>query len=165
MSDTLNKVSKTQKKKEAMALLELGKDLISFPDNSLKKLQLDPKLKNAIDDFKKLLKTRGARKRQLHYIGRLLRENQNEMLLKQVQHLNSLPNQSPKYPLVDKIFEKIISRGDQAINEIICEQHHFDRKKLRQLKNNILKAKLGKRESAENKLRAYIRMMNDQVKE
>ena len=91
MSDTLDKVSKTQKKREATALLELGRDLTSFPDNFLEQLQLDPKLRNAINDFKKLFNTRGAKKRQLHYIGRLLRENQDETLLKQIQHLSSSP--------------------------------------------------------------------------
>ena len=161
MSDTLNKVSKTQKKREAMALLELGRDLINFPDNSIEQLQLDPKLKNAINEFKKLFNTRGAKKRQLQYIGRLLRENQDETLLKQIQRLSSSPKQSSKNPLVEKVFERIISEGDQAINEIVCEQHNFDRQKLRQLKSNILKAKGEKRESAENKLRAYIRIMND----
>tara|TARA_B100000700_G_scaffold307405_1_gene383803 strand:+ start:116 stop:601 length:486 start_codon:yes stop_codon:yes gene_type:complete len=161
MSDTLNKVSKTQKKREAIALLELGRDLTNFPDNSLEQLQLDPKLKNAINEFKKLFNTRGAKKRQLQYIGRLLRENQNETLLKQIRHLSSSPKQSPRYPVDDKIFERIISEGDQAINEIVCKQHNFDRQKLRQLKSNILKSKPEKRESAENKLRAYIKIMNE----
>ena len=161
MSDTLDKVSKTQKKREATALLELGRDLTNFPDNFLEQLQLEPKLRNAINDFKKLFNTRGAKKRQLHYIGRLLRENQDETLLKQIQHLSSSPRKSSRYPLVEKVFERIISEGDQAINEIVCEQHNFDRQKLRQLKSNILKAKAEKRELAENKLRAYITIMND----
>ena len=99
MPDKLLKVSKTQKKREAMMLLELGRDLTNFSDNYLEQLQLDPKLRNAIDDFKKLFNTRGAKKRQLHYIGRLLRKNQDESLLKKVQHLNSSSKQSPKPPL------------------------------------------------------------------
>ena len=161
MSDTLDKLSKTQKKREATALLELGRNLTSFPDNSLEQLQLDPKLRNAINDFKKLFNTRGAKKRQLHYIGRLLRENQDETLLKQIRHLDSSLKLPPIYPPIEKVFERIISEGDQAINEIVCEQHNFDRQKLRQLKSNILKAKPEKRESAEDKLRAYIKIMKE----
>ena len=164
MSDTLNKVSKSQKKREAIALLELGKLLTGFPDNSLEKLQLEPKLRTAIDDFKKLHKTRGAKKRQLHYIGRLLRENQDETLLRQVQQLSSSSTKSPKFPLVDKILERIITEGDQAINEIVSEHFYFDRQKLRQLKSNILKTTPEKREAAENKLRAYIKNVNDQLR-
>ena len=161
MSDTLNKVSKTQKKREAIALLELGRDLTGFPENSLEKLLIDPKLRNAIADFKKLHNTRGAKKRQLHYIARLLRENQDETLLIQVQQLSSTPNQPSRFPLVDKIFERIIPEGDQAVNEIVSEYCHFDRQKLRQLKSNILKANPERRELAENKLRAYIKLMSD----
>jgi len=161
MPDTLNKVSKTQKKREAIALLELGRDLTGFPENSLEKLQIDPKLRNAIADFKKLHNTRGAKKRQLHYIARLLRENQDETLLIQVQQLSSAPNQPSRFRLVDKIFERIITEGDQAINEIVSEYCHFDRQKLKQLKSNILKANPERRELAENKLRAYIKLMSD----
>ena len=123
-------------------------------------MQLDPKLRNAINDFKKLFNTRGAKKRQLQYIGRLLRENQDETLLKQIQHLSSSPKSLLDIHLLKK-FSKELSMKDQAINEIVCEQHNFDRQKLRQLKSNILKAKAEKRESAENKLRAYINIMND----
>ena len=111
--------------------------------------------------LKNLFNTRGAKKRQLQYIGRLLRENQNETLLKQIQRLSSSPKQSSRHPVDDKIFERIISEGDQAINEIVCKQHNFDRQKLRQLKSNILKSKPEKREPAENKLRAYIKIMNE----
>ena len=74
-SETLSKISKTQLKKEAMALRELGKDLTSFPTNDLDQLGLNPKLRVAIDDFKRLPNSHGARKRQLQYIGRLIREN------------------------------------------------------------------------------------------
>jgi len=161
MPDTLIKVSKTQKKREAIALLELGRDLTGFPENSLEKLQIDPKLRNAIADFKKLHNTRGAKKRQLHYIARLLRENQDETLLIKVQQLSSAPNQPSQFRLVDKIFERIITEGDRAINEIVSEYCHFDRQKLKQLKSNILKANPERRELAENKLRAYIKLMSD----
>ena len=165
MSDTLNKVSKTQKKREAIALLELGRLLTGFPDNSLEQLQLEPKLRTAIDDFKKLHNTRGAKKRQLHYIGRLLRKNQDETLLRQVQELSSSPKKSPRFLLVDKIFERIIKKGDQAISEIVSEHYYLDRQKLRQLKSNILKTNPEKREAAENKLRAYIKLMSEKLKE
>ena len=161
MTDTVDKVSKTQKKREANALLELGRELTGIPENSLVSLQLDPKLRNAIDDFKKLHNTRGAKKRQLHYIGRLLRENQDETLLIQVQQLSSSPKQSQRPSLVDKIFERVITEGDQAINETVSKNYNFDRQKLRQLKSNISKASSDKRESAENKLKAYIKLISD----
>ncbi len=51
--------------------------------------------------------------------------------------------------------------GDRTTNEIVSEQHHLDRQQLRQSKSNFLKAKQGKREYAENKLRAYMKLMSD----
>ena len=155
-SETLSKISKTQLKKEAMALRELGKDLTSFPTNDLDQLPLNPKLRVAIDDFKRLPNSRGARKRQLQYIGRLIRENGGELLKTQIHHLNS----SPKLNSTSELFERIISEGEAAITEIVAKQK-FERQKLRQLRSNILRANSENRDSAESKLRAYIKLTID----
>jgi len=159
-SETLSKISKTQLKKEAMALRELGKDLTSFPTNYLDQLGLNPKLRVAIDDFKRLPNSHGARKRQLQYIGRLIRENGGDLLKTQIHHLNSPSKQQTKLNSTSEIFERIISEGEAAITEIVAKQK-FERQKLRQLRSNILRANSENRDSAESKLRAYIKLIID----
>ena len=159
-SETLSKISKTQLKKEAMALRELGKDLTSFPTNYLDQLGLNPKLRVAIDDFKRLPNSHGARKRQLQYIGRLIRENGGELLKTQIHHLNSSSKQQTKLNSTSEIFERIISEGEAAITEMVAKQK-FERQKLRQLRSNILRANSENRDSAESKLRAYIKLIID----
>ena len=159
-SETLGKISKTQLKKEAMALRELGKKLTSFPTNDLDQLRLNPKLRAAIDDFKRLPNSYGAKKRQLQYIGKLIRENGGKVLQAQIHHLNSSSKQQTKLNSTSEIFEIIISEGEAAITEIVAKQQ-FDRQKLRQLRANILKANPENRASAENKLRAYIKLIVD----
>ena len=153
-------MDKTQLKKEATELRELGRDLTSFPPSDLDQLELNPKLRAAIDDFKRLPNSHGAKKRQLQYIGRLIRENEGEMIRMQIQHLNSSPKQAKQPNRTNEIFERIISEGESVITEIVAEQQQLERQKLRQLKNNILKAKSDKRAFAENKLRAYIKQVN-----
>ena len=159
-SETFGKISKTQLKKEAMALRELGKKLTSFPTNDLDQLRLNPKLRAAIDDFKRLPNSYGAKKRQLQYIGKLIRENGGKVLQAQIHHLNSSSKQQTKLNSTSEIFEIIISEGEAAITEIVAKQQ-FDRQKLRQLRANILKANPENRASAENKLRAYIKLIVD----
>ena len=159
-SETLGKISKTQLKKEAMALRELGKNLTSFPANDLDQLRLNPKLRAAIDDFKRLPNSHGAKKRQLQYIGKLIREYGGKVLQAQIHHLNSSSKQQTKLNSSSEISERIISEGEVAITEIVAKQQ-FDRQKLRQLRSNILKANPKKRDSAENKLQAYIKLIVD----
>ena len=170
-SETLEKMSKTQLKKEATELRELGRDLTSFPPSDLDQLELNPKLRAAIDDFKRLPNSHGAKKRQLQYIGRLIRERDGKMLqtkihrlnssLKQQKQLKSTNQQSTNQQSTNQLFERIISEGDSVITEIAAKQQQLERQKLRQLKNNILKAKPEKRALAESKLRAYIKLANN----
>ena len=160
-SETLVKASKTRLKKEAMALQELGRDLTSFTTSDLDRLQLSPNLRKAIDDFKRLPNAHGAKKRQLQYIGRLIRENEGKTLQTQIRLFNSSSNQTEKRNSANKIFERVISEGDPAITDIVAKQQKFERQKLRQLRSNIVKARAEKRTSAENRLRTYIKLVID----
>ena len=160
-SETLGKISKTQLKKEAIALRQLGKVLISYSASELDQLELNTKLREGIDEFKRLPNSHGARKRQLQYIGRLIRERDGKMLQTKIHRLNSLPKQQKQLKNTNQLFERIISEGDSVITEIAAKQQQLERQKLRQLKNNILKAKPEKRALAESKLRAYIKFANN----
>ena len=160
-SETLGKTSKTQLKKEAIALRQLGRVLTSFAASELDQLKLNRKLREAIDEFKRLPNSHGARKRQLQYIGRLIRECDGKMLQAKIHRLDSSPKQQKQLKSTNQLFERIISEGDSVITEIVAKQQQLERQKLRQLKNNILKAKPEKRALAESKLRAYIKFTND----
>ena len=156
--ESIKIISKTQLKKEATALQELGRELTDFKANDLDKLELSTRLRAAIDEFKKLPNAHGAKKRHLQYIGRLMRESDGEDLKRKIRHLDTSPQISPKVKFENEIFEQIMTSGDVAINEIVIQQQRFDRQQLRQLKNNIVKAAPEKRGSLENKLRKYIRL-------
>ena len=65
--------SKTQLKRESDALQRLGKDLLSLPDSRLALLEMDDILRFALRDGKKITAHEGKR-RQLQYIGKLMRK-------------------------------------------------------------------------------------------
>ena len=88
------------------------------------------------------------------------------MLQTKIHRLNSASKQqeqlkSTNQQNINQLFERIISEGDSVITEIVAKQRQLERQKLRQLKNNILKAKPEKRALAESKLRAYIKFANN----
>jgi ribosome-associated protein len=66
-------VSKTRRKKEMHALQDLGLELVALNDERLASLDLPEQLRQAVQEARRL---RGfeARRRQLQYIGRLMRE-------------------------------------------------------------------------------------------
>ena len=66
-------VSKTRKKREMHELQALGVALVALPEAQLKEMRLDEKLLGAIFDAKRI-KSHEARRRQMQYIGRLMRD-------------------------------------------------------------------------------------------
>lgn len=64
--------SRTQKKKEAQALQRLGEQLVALPSGKLAAMELPDELLAAIE-FARKIKSRGARRRQIQYIGVIMR--------------------------------------------------------------------------------------------
>lgn len=64
--------SRTRKKKEDRALQRLGEQLVNLPVNLLETMELPEELLAAIQLVHKI-KSRSARRRQIQYIGALMR--------------------------------------------------------------------------------------------
>ncbi len=67
-------VSKSQRKREMLALQELGQTLITMDAAKLQKCLLPEDLLAAINEYKRLPNKHEARRRQLQYIGKLMRQ-------------------------------------------------------------------------------------------
>ena len=64
--------SRTRKKNEALALQRLGEQLVGLPPSMLETIELPDELLAAIELARKI-KSHGARRRQIQYIGALMR--------------------------------------------------------------------------------------------
>ena len=64
--------SRTRKKNEARSLQRLGEQLVALPDGLLETMELPDELLTAIELARKI-KSHGARRRQIQYIGALMR--------------------------------------------------------------------------------------------
>jgi ribosome-associated protein len=76
--------SKTKLKAEADAAQEIGRQLVDLPKDKLKKLQLDEALLDAITEAKRIT-ANGAIRRQMQYIGRLMRDIDTAPIVEQLQ--------------------------------------------------------------------------------
>jgi ribosome-associated protein len=66
-------VSKTRKKREMLELQALGAALAALPESQLKEMNLDEKLLEALFEAKRI-KSHEAKRRQMQYVGRLMRD-------------------------------------------------------------------------------------------
>jgi ribosome-associated protein len=77
--DDTERPSKTQRKKASHELQDLGEAVIALPDNRLADLPIDETLRDAIAEYKRT-RTHEGRRRQMQYIGKLMRRTDPEPL-------------------------------------------------------------------------------------
>lgn len=71
--------SKTQRKKASHDLQDLGEALVALPEARLADLDIDEPLRDAIAEYKRT-RTHEGRRRQMQYIGKLMRRTDPEPL-------------------------------------------------------------------------------------
>lgn len=128
-----DKPSKSQRKREMDALKDIGVRLLELPQEQIDKLS-EARLIEAIGTCKRIHKG-SARKRQLQYIGKLLRD---EALLAEAKALIDRMDASTKahvqaFHKLEQWRERLISEDDQVMTEIIERYPNTDRQHLRQL--------------------------------
>lgn len=72
-NDQTQPISKTKRKNQMLALQKLGETLVKLSAVQLAKIPLQPELAEAIATAR-TLSSRGAKRRQLQYIGKLMRQ-------------------------------------------------------------------------------------------
>ncbi|OYY60297.1 MAG: hypothetical protein B7Y51_12050 [Burkholderiales bacterium 28-67-8] len=75
----LTRSSKTRRKKESHDLQDLGEALVAMPDGRLIDLPMDESLLDAIRQYR-VTRTHEGKRRQMQYIGKLMRRNDPEPL-------------------------------------------------------------------------------------
>lgn len=149
--------SKSQRKREAQLQQDLGEQLTQLKPAQLKSLDLPESLLQGIAEYQRLPNSHGARRRQLQYIGKLMRHTDSEILASKLSELES-PHAEPKQPDLAAMWsERIQAEGNEAIQLLLEAQPQLDRQKLRQLHRNLLKPVDQKdREKHQKRLLAYL---------
>ncbi len=130
--DELEK-SKTAVKQELAELTRLGEQLCQYSQARLASLPLTDRLLAAIAEAQKISSPPG-RRRQVKYIGKLLRDIDLDALelairLQDQPHLEEVD----RHHAAEQWRDRLLAEGDGAITELLAEAPTLDRQKLRQL--------------------------------
>lgn len=125
--------SKSQRKRELHALKDLGIRLLEFSDDSLRQLDIPEKLLEALLTAKRIT-SNVARKRQLGYIGKLMKEIDIEPVRAAVearehQHLTT----TREFHLLESLRDRLLQEGDAALPGVLAQFPRADRAHLRKL--------------------------------
>ncbi len=125
--------SKSKRKREMLALQKMGEALLKLSPDQLNKIELPENLLAAILQAKSL-SSHEAKRRQLQYIGKLMRDldpDAIKLALKRIQLIHE--KSTTAFHLIESWRTKLIDGGDDALNSFMLEYPSCDRQQLRQL--------------------------------
>ena len=134
--DEIIYVSKSEIKRDAEVLKKLGVELVNLSKNEISKIPLDEDLLYAIELAQKI-KKEGYR-RQIQYIGKLLRNRDIEPITQALDKLKNRHNQQvAMFHRLEKLRDELIETGDaESIIELFPTA---DRQQLRTLARSARK--------------------------
>ena len=154
--DEIIYVSKSEIKRDAEVLKKLGVELVNLSKNEISKIPLDEDLLYSIELAQKI-KKEGYR-RQIQYIGKLLRNRDIEPITQALDKLKNRHNQQvAMFHRLEKLRDELIKTGDaESIMELFPTA---DRQQLRTL------ARSAKKELTANKPPKTARQIFQYLKE
>ena len=125
-------VSKSEIKRDAEDLKQLGEKLVNLTKANLTKVLLDDSLKDAIELAQRLQKE--ARRRQLQYIGKLLRSIDAKPIREALEKIENKHNQQQAMlHKLEILRDELVAKGDVALTDLLNEHPSADRQQLRNL--------------------------------
>ena len=122
-------VSKSEIKRDAEDLKQLGEKLVNLTKANLTKVPLDDSLKELAQRLQK-----EARRRQLQYIGKLLRSIDAEPIREALEKIENKHNQQQAMlHKLEILRDELVAKGDAALTDLLNEHPSADRQQLRNL--------------------------------
>ena len=151
-------VSKSQRKREMTALQDMGVELVKLPRARLEKFDLPENLLSALVEAQRL-NSHGAIRRQMQYIGKLMRDVEIEPIAEQLAALRGESAAAKaEFHALEHWRTRLIA-DDQALSAWLSAHPESDAQQVRQLIRNARK------EAAEGKppksSRALFRLLRD----
>lgn len=153
--------SKSSKKRAMTALQELGTRLVNLTPSQLEQIPIDDsRLQEAVLQARKITQ-RGGLRRQLQYIGKLMRVIDPEPIENALAKLDGV-HQEERAQLhqLEQLRDALIAEGDGALPKTLAAFPHADRQQLRQLVRQCDPAGPRAKEHA-RKLFKYLRELQD----
>ena len=144
-NESSSKPSKTQRKQAALALTALGRQLVELKPALLTQIALDDNISHAVEQARDI-RSHVARKRQLQYLGKLLRHVDTDAISAQLEQILAPGRQEASFAKMAELWrEQLLDRGNQALTEFLQQfpatDHQLLRQCLRQANQDPVKPK------------------------
>jgi ribosome-associated protein len=163
MDSGMEPKSKSQVKKEMLALQTLGEKLVDLTADQIKKIDMPLELRDALL-FAKTINRGEARRRQLQYIGVLMREADPGPIQKALDTIGRGQLQdAEQFEELERWRDELVEGSDGLLEQIVSRFPGADRQTLRQLVLNARKEREGKKPpKASRALFRFLRTLSNQ---
>lgn len=154
--------SKSQIKREMLALRDLGVQLVDLPKSTLKKIPMSDTLREAVTAAKGFKKE--ALRRQLQYIGSVMRSEDAEVIRQTLESL-ARPHQEEvsAFHEIEQWRDALVGGNDELLTDLMSRLQNIDHQHLRQLVRNARRElQMNKPPKAARALFQYLKEMQQQ---
>ena len=151
--------SKSERKRQMLALQAVGESLLSLNDNQLSQIPIDDEqLQLAISECRQI-SSNSARKRQLQFIGKLMRGIDPAPIEKALRTMHEVrTGNTAAFHQLEQLRDAILTQGTGGVELAMNRWPQADRQQLRQLVlQHQREQQRGKPPAANRKLFAYLR--------
>ncbi|HEY6897555.1 MAG TPA: ribosome biogenesis factor YjgA [Rhodocyclaceae bacterium] len=136
--DFYDRPSKSQIKREMEALQDMGEALVALSTDRLKKIDIPDRLRDAVRDAQRFT-SHGARRRQMQYIGKLMRDVDTAPIQAALDEVNGVSAAATaKMHRLEQLRLRVLE-NESVLGEIVRDHPAADLQHLRQLRRNALK--------------------------
>jgi ribosome-associated protein len=133
-------ISKTKRKQQMHDLRDIGEELTTLSKDQLKELDLPENLLEAVAEYKRINKF-GAQRRQLQYIGKLMRDIDPAPIMAKLEVWKGTSREHTAYlHRLERWRDRLMEDAD-ALTELLAEHPQADAQRLRTLIRNAHKEK------------------------
>ena len=137
--------SRSQKRREALAVFDLGEKLVALTDSQLARVPMPGSLRDMVRESRRITSP-GARKRQLQFLAKHMRREDDDTLdaiRRSLEHDRAdARRETAALHRFEAMRERLIEGGDAALAELVEAHPHADRQHLRQLARNAREERL-----------------------
>ena len=130
--------SKTRTKQHMLELQDIGAELVALGRDQLEQLDLPETLRDAIHEMHRIHKF-GAQRRQMQYIGKLMREVDPAPIVAKLDAWKGHSQQHTAHLHQLERWRDRLLEGDEALTELLAAHPHADAQHLRALIRNAQK--------------------------
>ena len=151
--------SRSQRRRDYLALHALGESLVGLGAGHLARLPLTEALRAAVREARRL--EGGAYRRQMRYIARLISRDDPQALRSAMEYVSdSGPAAGARRRRREACCERLLAGGDDAIQALIEEHPGADRQRLRRLVRAV-RAKRAQGEEGGREARSLLALLRE----